>query len=185
MSVANDWPNWRGPHHDGISRATGLLDAWPPSGPRLAWQRPLPGGYSSLVVSQGRLITPTKTRARIYDREGVLLLDSRSLRDVLRFDLPPPSVEAPNPIERTWIAIRTWLGRGDLPAYRELGPDNGKGYFEVAQALAGHPASAGENDIQGSQRLLVSIGLNHELLLGQSRHFGGHHANGFTTFTPL
>ncbi len=65
-----------------------------------------------------RLVSPTKTRARIYDREGVLLLDSRSLRDVLRFDLPPPSVEPPSPIERTWIAIRTWLGRGDLPPFQ-------------------------------------------------------------------
>ena len=38
-----------------------------------------------------RLISPTNTRARIYDREGVLLLDSQSLYgrgDVLRFDLP-------------------------------------------------------------------------------------------------
>ena len=39
------------------------------------------------------LISPTKTRARIYDRDGVLLLDSRdqfARGDVLRFDLPPP-----------------------------------------------------------------------------------------------
>ena len=26
------------------------------------------------------------------------------------------------------IAIRTWLNRGDLPLYRELGPENGNGY---------------------------------------------------------
>ena len=39
-----------------------------------------------------RLVTPTRTRARIYDREGALLLDSRSFYsrgDILRFDLPP------------------------------------------------------------------------------------------------
>ena len=42
------------------------------------------------------LISPTKTRARIYDRDGVLLLDSRdqfARGDVLRFDLPPPQRE--------------------------------------------------------------------------------------------
>ena len=41
-----------------------------------------------------RLVSPTNTRARIYDRDGVLVLDSRNLYgrgDVLRFDLPPPS----------------------------------------------------------------------------------------------
>ena len=45
-----------------------------------------------------RLISPTKTRARIYDRDGVLILDSRSLYgrgDVLRFELPPPTAEKP------------------------------------------------------------------------------------------
>src|SRR5262245_53538661 len=35
-----------------------------------------------------RLVSPTNTRARIYDRDGVLILDSRNLYDVLRFDLP-------------------------------------------------------------------------------------------------
>ena len=45
-----------------------------------------------------RLISPTNTRARIYDRDGTLILDSRNLYgrgDVLRFDLPPPQVETP------------------------------------------------------------------------------------------
>jgi two-component system sensor histidine kinase ChvG len=91
-----------------------------------------------------RLVSPTNTRARIYDRDGVLILDSRSLYgrgDVLRFDLPPPDAEKPGLIERAFIAVRTWLSRGDLPRYRELGPDNGNGYPEVTQALAGHKAS--------------------------------------------
>ena len=56
---------------------------------------------------------------------------------MLRFELPPPSPEKPGFVERAMIAIRTWLNRGDLPLYRELGPENGKGYQEVAQALDG------------------------------------------------
>jgi len=91
-----------------------------------------------------RRIALTNTRARIYDRDGTLILDSRDLfgrGDVLRFDLPPPTQEKPGIIERTFIAIRAWFGRGDLPLYRELGPENGKGYPEVGQALDGHEAS--------------------------------------------
>ena len=45
-----------------------------------------------------RLISPTKTRARIYGGDGAMILDSRSLYgrgDVLRFELPPPSTEKP------------------------------------------------------------------------------------------
>jgi two-component system sensor histidine kinase ChvG len=90
-----------------------------------------------------RLISPTKTRARIYDRNGFLILDSRNLYipgEVLRFDLPPPTAEQPGFIKRAWIAARTWLGRGDLPLYRELPADAGKDYPEVAQALLGNKA---------------------------------------------
>ena len=91
-----------------------------------------------------RLVSPTKTRARIYDRDGVLLLDSRNLYgrgDVLRFDLPAPNADKPGLMERAFIALRRWLGRGDLPLYRELGPENGKGYAEVTDALNGLHAS--------------------------------------------
>jgi two-component system, OmpR family, sensor histidine kinase ChvG len=41
-----------------------------------------------------QLISPTKTRARIFDRDGSLILDSRNLYrrgDVQRVELPPPS----------------------------------------------------------------------------------------------
>ncbi len=91
-----------------------------------------------------RLVSPTKTRARIYDRDGVLLVDSRNLfgrGDVLRFDLPPPNAEKPGLFERAFIGVRRWLGRGDLPLYHELGASNGRGYPEVAQALNGQNAS--------------------------------------------
>jgi two-component system sensor histidine kinase ChvG len=89
-----------------------------------------------------RLVSPTKTRARIYDRDGVLILDSRNLYgrgDVLRFDLPPPTAEKPGIMERAFTAVRRWFGRGDLPLYKELGPENGKGYPEVQHALNGMP----------------------------------------------
>ena len=85
-----------------------------------------------------RLISPTKTRARIYGGDGGMILDSRSLYgrgDVMRFELPPPTLEKPGFVERALIGVRTWLNRGDLPLYRELGPENGKGYREVVQAL--------------------------------------------------
>ncbi|MBN9050686.1 MAG: sensor histidine kinase [Rhizobiales bacterium] len=107
-----------------------------------------------------RLVSPTKTRARIYDRDGDLLLDSRNLYgrgDVLRFELPPPTIEKPGLAERTVIAIRRWLSRGDLPAYRELGPTNGKGYEEVAQALNGLHASMVRINDRGEVIVSVAV----------------------------
>jgi two-component system sensor histidine kinase ChvG len=105
-----------------------------------------------------RLISPTKTRARIYDRDGVLILDSRSLfrrGDVIRFELPPPTEVKPGFLERTTIAIRTWLNRGDLPLYRELGPENGNGYQEVAQSLKGEKSSMVRINDRGE--IIVSV----------------------------
>ena len=105
-----------------------------------------------------RLVSPTNTRGRIYDRDGSLTLDSRNLDirgDVLRFDLPPPTADRPGIVERTFIAIRTWLSRGDLPRYQELGPGNGKGYPEVRSALAGQKSSAVRIDDRG--RVIVSV----------------------------
>ena len=107
-----------------------------------------------------RLVSPTKTRARIYDRDGVLLVDSRDLfgrGDVLRFDLPSPTAEKPGFFERAFIAVRIWLGRGDLPLYRELGPDDGKGYPEVAQALNGQDASMVRINDRGDVIVSVAV----------------------------
>ncbi len=107
-----------------------------------------------------RLVSPTNTRARIYDRDGVLILDSRSLYgrgDVLRFDLPPPTETKPGFVERAFIAIRQWLGRGDLPLYRELGPDNGTGYSEIVQALSGQNASMVRVNDRGEVIVSVAV----------------------------
>ncbi len=55
-SVAVDWPQWRGPNRDGISRETGLLQAWPSAGPKRVWlSRDIGIGYSAPVVANGRL----------------------------------------------------------------------------------------------------------------------------------
>lgn len=107
-----------------------------------------------------RLVSPTKTRARIYDRDGVLILDSRNLYgrgDVLRFDLPSPTAEKPGLMERTFIAMRRWLGRGDLPLYKELGPENGKGYPEVVRALNGLHASMVRVNDRGEVIVSVAV----------------------------
>jgi two-component system sensor histidine kinase ChvG len=101
------------------------------------------------------LISPTKTRARIYDPNGGLLLDSRTLENVIRFELPPP-VTTPNIYERSVIAVRTWLNRGDLPLYRELG-DSGLGYQEVADALKNHKRSMVRVNARGEVIVSVAV----------------------------
>jgi two-component system, OmpR family, sensor histidine kinase ChvG len=103
------------------------------------------------------LVSPTNTRARIYDRDGLLILDSRNLYDVLRFDLPPPSAEKPGFFERAAVALRTWFNRRDLPLYQELGPQYGKGYEEVDHALNGLKSSMVRINNRGE--VIVSVAL--------------------------
>jgi two-component system, OmpR family, sensor histidine kinase ChvG len=103
------------------------------------------------------LISPTKTRARIYDPNGGLILDSRNLENVLRFELPPISSEKPGMLERATIAARTWLNRGDLPLYRELGPENGNGYEEASDALRGQKRSMVRVNVRGEVIVSVAV----------------------------
>ena len=55
---AGDWPQWRGPDRDGLSKESGLLQEWPEAGPKLAWKASgLGEGYSSIAVSDGVIYT--------------------------------------------------------------------------------------------------------------------------------
>jgi outer membrane protein assembly factor BamB len=56
-ALAADWPQFRGPNRDGISRENGLLKSWPAGGPKVLWKTLVGEGYSHLVVSKGRLFT--------------------------------------------------------------------------------------------------------------------------------
>lgn len=87
-----------------------------------------------------QLIKPTGSRARLYNRDGALILDSDTLYSrgqILRYDLPPPAAEEPDILTHMWRKLRLWLWRQDLPLYREIGGENGKAYPEVASALTG------------------------------------------------
>ncbi|MBI3874800.1 MAG: PQQ-like beta-propeller repeat protein [Verrucomicrobia bacterium] len=53
-SPALDWPCFRGPDHNGMSKETGLATQWPASGPKQLWRATVGLGFSSVVVSDGR-----------------------------------------------------------------------------------------------------------------------------------
>jgi outer membrane protein assembly factor BamB len=56
LSHANDWPQWRGSHRDGISQETGLLKEWPKDGPKLAWQvNNIGAGFSAPAIVGDRI----------------------------------------------------------------------------------------------------------------------------------
>lgn len=105
-----------------------------------------------------RLISPTRTRARIFDADANLLLDSRHLYSrgqVLRFDLPPVDDE-----EQSWSQWFTTifnkvLQPGNLPLYKEAPGGDGSIYPEVMNALTGVRGAVVRTTEKGE--LIVSV----------------------------
>jgi len=70
---AQDWPQWRGPHRDGIGAAIAEPKGWPEQLKR-KWQVKVGEGHSSPVVAGGRIYV----HARQEDREVVQCLRPES-----------------------------------------------------------------------------------------------------------
>ncbi|MDL2399813.1 sensor histidine kinase [Rhizobium mayense] len=105
-----------------------------------------------------RLISPTRTRARIFDADANLLLDSRHLYSrgqVLRYDLPP--VEDEKQSWSDWFSglFNKMLQPGNLPVYKEAPGGDGSIYPEVMNALTGVRGAVVRTTEKGE--LIVSV----------------------------
>ena len=79
--AGDDWPQWRGPNRDGISRETGLRQSWPADGPPLDWKAGgLGAGYSTVTVDSGRIFT----LGADDEIEYVIALDAETGRELWR-----------------------------------------------------------------------------------------------------
>lgn len=108
-----------------------------------------------------RLVSPTRTRARIYDRDGFLLLDSRSLTqrgNILRYELPAPEAEKKNWVERLWNAVRAPFRRHtSAGADDEVMLSDGKAFPEVVTALGGGSRSVVRVNARGETIVSVAV----------------------------
>ncbi len=104
------------------------------------------------------LVTPTRTRARIYDTDGLQIIDSANIYtegDVLAATNPTTQPAETNMLQDWWHAAMTWVPGSRFSLYQEYGPSEGKRYPEVNVALNGSPADIVRVDSQG--RLVVSV----------------------------
>ena len=81
-ATAADWPQFLGPHGDGISRETGLLKEWPEGGPKQVWKVPLGDGYSCPSIVGDRLYT------MYQDAEGQRVVAFNALTGEKLWDVP-------------------------------------------------------------------------------------------------
>ena len=83
---ALDWPQWRGPNRDGVSKETGLLKSWPVAGPPRAWIFSNAGaGYSSFSIANGKLYTMGSRRGT----EQLICLDASTGREQWAANIGP------------------------------------------------------------------------------------------------
>jgi two-component system sensor histidine kinase ChvG len=101
------------------------------------------------------LVAATKTRARVYDSDGGLILDSRGLFGIARSELPPV-IQQRNLVKKVLIGLRPWLN-GNLPQYTELGPEGGKGYEDVSSALEGSSSSMVRVNSRGEEVVSAAV----------------------------
>ncbi|MDV3253430.1 stimulus-sensing domain-containing protein [Devosia sp. BK] len=103
------------------------------------------------------LITPTRTRARIYDQQGLLILDSDNIYargEVIRQQIDTSRTQDFF-LADWWNAIISWAPGDTFSKYQEYGADEGTRYPEVASALQGAPADFVRVD--GQNQLVVSV----------------------------
>lgn len=75
LTIAGDWPQWRGQNRDGKSTDTGLLQAWPEGGPTALWTIDTIGdAYASMSVANGRIYT----LGNVEDEPRIICLDEQS-----------------------------------------------------------------------------------------------------------
>ncbi|MET0437557.1 MAG: sensor histidine kinase [Devosia sp.] len=103
------------------------------------------------------LITPTRTRARIYDQQGLLILDSDNIigrGEVIRQQIDTSKTNSFF-LADWWNAIIAWAPGDNFSKYQEYGADEGTRYPEVASALQG--ASADFVRADDHNQLVVSV----------------------------
>jgi two-component system, OmpR family, sensor histidine kinase ChvG len=110
-----------------------------------------------------RLVTPTRTRARIYDSDGRLLLDSRSFSvrgAVVRSDLPEVP-ERRGFADRIVAHLRGWFLTSAAPRAEDPWATNGQTMPEVGGALQGKTQSLVRVNHEGETIVSVGVPIQH------------------------
>src|SRR5579872_5153217 len=91
----SDWPEFLGPHQNGISDETGLLEKWPTEGPRVLWKLKIGEGYSAPSIRGNRLVLFHRPLQKTFsgDEEVVECLASDTGKRLWRHGYPTDYVD--------------------------------------------------------------------------------------------
>lgn len=86
FAAAADWPNFRGPHHDGIAPEVTVPAQMPRGALRTLWKAKTATGFSSLAIVDGRLYT----MGNEDDQDVVFCLDATTGEELWTFKYAAP-----------------------------------------------------------------------------------------------
>ncbi len=123
-------------------------------------------GFSSLQLSirperatpiLRRLIQHTKNRARIYGRDGTLIVDTATLLTKGQLTRPAADQEPVVKPKNFWTRLTSVLIDKHLPVYKEIGNAKGTAYPEVRAALDGTATPLLLLDQDGEQIVSMAV----------------------------
>jgi two-component system sensor histidine kinase ChvG len=104
-----------------------------------------------------RLVPQADTRARVYTQDGTLITDTAQIRPRGPSRSTGTDQEGRTKIKSPWTRFLSWLLRGELPVYREIGSANGTAYPEVRMALSGSSTPMLLVNDKGEQIVSVAV----------------------------
>lgn len=120
-ALAGNWPNWRGPTHDGSSKETGLPETFSPT-ENVLWQVPMPGPAASTPVIWGDSVFISSTEAG-SDKLLGLCLDRKTGAERWRREVgvggrqdDRSTPAGPSPVTDGERVV-FFFGNGDMAAY--------------------------------------------------------------------
>jgi outer membrane protein assembly factor BamB len=86
-AAGSDWPNYRGPDHNGISQETNWSSDWGTDGPKVLWKKSIGIGFSTTAVAGGRAYNMGNSNK---NADTVYCFDAQTGRELWKHSYPCP-----------------------------------------------------------------------------------------------
>lgn len=172
--LAENWPGFRGPEHQGVSKEKGVPTEWSPTR-NVAWKTAIPGeSWSSPIVWRNRVFLTTATESgaschvlALDRKSGAILWDREVFQQVTRKKEARNTYATPTPVtdgRRVYVAFGdgsfaalefsgqvVWTNRS-LPFYGQHGLGSSPVLVDGILVMARDGSSDGEDKLVGWQK---------------------------------
>ncbi|MHC4805244.1 MAG: outer membrane protein assembly factor BamB family protein [Planctomycetota bacterium] len=188
---AANWPNWRGPNHNGISSETGWNATWPEGGPKVLWKKSIGTGFASMAVSNGRVYA----MGNIDDKDILYCLDAETGEEIWKRSYacplynkdheggpsatPTVDGDAVYTFSKNGDAIRFKAATGEIVWHKKLNKE--LGLKHPTWYFAGSPFVVGDMVILNAGRRGIALNKADGSVIWKS----GNNAAGYATAVPF